>query len=258
MRKAVLFTIFLLLLGIFPAQMQESPPRVEISNSAQHDFTSEVNGHDYRLSVALPDSYATSDETYPVLYVLDPQFTFLIVTDLSRDVAWAGELPEIIVVGVGYPTDNIDEITPPRERDYSFAQDDFIEVLSSEIMPLIDSSYRTNVEDRALLGYQLGGNFVFHLLVVQPEMFNRYAIINGGAAELMPYLMRNDTAFWGRFAELDIRLVLAARGTETVGAALQARAYPGLTTASISLETATAATTLHSALPPVVLALFAA
>jgi enterochelin esterase-like enzyme len=87
-------------------QAQEPPafPPVPIllGNTQERGLESAIVGDTYRLSVALPLSYFTATgRTYPVLYVLDPHLSFGTVTDVVRVAAIGGELPELIVVGVG-------------------------------------------------------------------------------------------------------------------------------------------------------------
>ena len=73
--------------SMFPAQMQDATadsPAILVPDTQMIDLTSMTNGDEYRIMVALPASYASSEQTYPVLYVLDPLITFLLMTELIR------------------------------------------------------------------------------------------------------------------------------------------------------------------------------
>ena len=75
------------------------PAEVSLANTRQVDFTSAVNGHDYRIQVALPFA-PRPPKGYPVLYVLDGYGYFASATDAVRTNSNA---PNVVVVGIGYP-----------------------------------------------------------------------------------------------------------------------------------------------------------
>jgi len=83
-------------------------------------------GRDYRIFVALPLSYSRrTSETYPVVYLLDGDLWFGAVTDPTRFLQWGGkELPELIIVGIGYGIlwDDPDEVLRLRAIDLSVAK----------------------------------------------------------------------------------------------------------------------------------------
>jgi uncharacterized protein len=61
--------------------LAQEPMPVSLEETQQIDLLSEVNGHTYRLFVALPNGYAADDTTrYPVLYLLHGYRTFLLGT----------------------------------------------------------------------------------------------------------------------------------------------------------------------------------
>ncbi len=177
--KYALCVSSLLILGMVPgaAQAQEPPafPPVPIllGNTQERSLDSAIAGDTYRLSVALPLSYFTAtNRTYPVLYVLDPHLSFGTVTDVVRVAAIGGELPELIVVGVGYPGDLL-RARALRERDYHSAPDVFLRFFREELIPLIDGEYRTDPADRGIVGHSYGGDFALYALFHSPETFRR-------------------------------------------------------------------------------------
>ncbi len=266
MRKATLLTALLIfIVGVFPAAMQDdadievdlSP--ITIPNTQTVSLTSAINGRDYQLMVALPDSYDISDQTYPVLYLLDPAFAFLSVTEFVRFLGNGDDLPELIVVGIGYPDASSDDISRLREHDYFLAQDEFIEVISQEIFPLVDSIYRTENTDRAIVGFSYGGEFVFHALVNRPDLFNRYAAIDSNYSEFGALFTNSsrDDEFRERLTGLDVKLFFAVAGNEILSAAIQNRDYEGLEASGLSLGNITHAAALHHALPAAIMAIYA-
>lgn len=82
-----------------PAPKGQLPAAVSLPNSRQFDFTSRVNGQDYRIQVALP-LVPPPEGGYPVLYVLDGYAYFASATEAVRA---NGNAPNVVVVGIGYP-----------------------------------------------------------------------------------------------------------------------------------------------------------
>lgn len=261
MRAVTVLALFLLLVvGAFPVQMQAADTQttaVQVPDTQTIDITSTTNGRDYRIWVALPESYAASDETYPVLYLLESQVLFLSTTEFVRIKSWVGELPEMIVVGIGYQTETIEEALPFHEQDTYIAPDEFLAFIADELIPLIESSYRADSADRALVGEAGGGEFVFHTLASRADLFNRYIALDSAATALMPYLMRDDDGFRSQFAGRDVRLFTSALGEEVLSAAISRRAYDGLTATGLSLGDMTHAQGVFVSLPAGIAAVYA-
>ena len=57
-------------LSVVPSPAQTSAPRVNLLDTEQRMLTSAKIGQRYELLVSLPDGYAKSGQSYPVLYVL--------------------------------------------------------------------------------------------------------------------------------------------------------------------------------------------
>src|SRR5262249_16994925 len=82
--------------------MSEQYPRAALFGTEARTLFSTIRGRDYHLSVALPDSYTTSPQAYPVIYVLDGDFNFGVAAGLTRFSNWFRKVPELIIVGIGY------------------------------------------------------------------------------------------------------------------------------------------------------------
>lgn len=67
--KTILTLLFLLAAIVSRAQTPE--PAVSLADTQQRTLTSTKIGQRYELLVSLPADYAKSDQSYPVLYVLD-------------------------------------------------------------------------------------------------------------------------------------------------------------------------------------------
>jgi predicted alpha/beta superfamily hydrolase len=141
--------------------------------------------------IALPKSYTDKKYTpasYPVLYVLDGEMAFeyytSVVRFLSRGVY--ASIPEMIVVGIDN-TDRTRDLTPtkaskPSPNDTakllftnSGGAENFIQFIGTELMPAIDSVYRTNGYT-IFAGHSFGGLFASWVLLNHTHLFNAYLL----------------------------------------------------------------------------------
>lgn len=88
-----------------------------LADTQRRNLTSEITGRTYQISVALPEDYATSNETYPVLYAVDANTQFGTVVEAAREQHNFGIIPELIIVGIGYPVDRFAESQELRGGD---------------------------------------------------------------------------------------------------------------------------------------------
>lgn len=58
-------------------------PTLEQSGAKIINFKSAINNHDYVLYIQLPEDYSDSDKKYPVLYALDGQWQFPLLSGLK-------------------------------------------------------------------------------------------------------------------------------------------------------------------------------
>jgi predicted alpha/beta superfamily hydrolase len=164
--------------------LAQSYPAVNIPGSQTRKFTSSiVTGQEYVLQISLPGGYANSSKKYPVVYVMDSQWDFPLITALYGQQYYDGFIPELIIVGITWGGDhpNPDSL---RARDYtpttaqgmqqSGGADKFLAVIKNEVFPLIESNYKVDTSDRTLMGCSLGGLFSMYTLFTHAEMFNRY------------------------------------------------------------------------------------
>jgi predicted alpha/beta superfamily hydrolase len=188
--KFTFLCIIICYTGQVRAQNVQKPvvtnPPVTIPNSEQFTLFSAHTQQAYRIYVHLPTGYSTSDTIYPVMYGLDADIGFGTTAELSAMLPVRNEMPEIIVVGIAYGAYPGQEGNN-RMRDYTFTTvlpdfpssggaDKFFRFLHDELIPVIDSKYRTNLNDRTLSGASLGGLFSLYVLFEHPGIFKRYKI----------------------------------------------------------------------------------
>lgn len=158
--------------------------RFGLFNTEAHTIESACVDETYQIGVWLPFSYADSDQDYPVLYILDGDFAFGLATSLVPTLIGTQEIPELIVVGIGYQTiTTYGELGQRRERDFlppDFADappdsrtPQFTAFLQQELFPLIESHYRASPANRVLYGFSAAGFFALYTMLTQPGLFQR-------------------------------------------------------------------------------------
>lgn len=247
--------------------------------AVDYRFRSSVNAREYRLSVILPPGYnPTGTSRHGVFYVLDgvgPNYDDLVqISRVLRD-----QTPGIIWVGVGpgedltWEASRSADMTPTNRPSYddttirsvskeaeeagapldeaalaalplSGGAPAFLEVFETEIIPLIDTTYRTS-GDRALGGHSFGGLFAGFVLLEQPDLFNRY-LISSPSFWWDEYMMvKLGAAFAERGADAPARVFMSVGAKETEDmlrskrefeSALLSRDYESLRIQTIEIE----------------------
>jgi predicted alpha/beta superfamily hydrolase len=147
-----------------------------------------------RFLVYTPPSYNDSTylpQKYPVLYLLDGDAHFHSVTGLLQilgtGVNGTFVVPEMMVVAIPN-TDRTRDLTPSHvEKDSqgkpqpflktSGGMPNFFRFLQTELIPRIDSTYRT-APYRVFVGHSLGGITTINAHYTIPEAFNAYVAID--------------------------------------------------------------------------------
>lgn len=273
--------------------MNDNFPPVTIPDSELRFLKSRLLGKEYKISVALPTGYAESKETYPVLYLLDADTFFGTIAETVRFLAasrkmFSIEVPDMIVVGVGYPIEgrtcytNWDMAKPSkyagaRAKDLTPTEDatmegwpsggasDFMAFIRDDLKPLINSNYRANPEDSTIYGDSLGGLFALHVLFHRPDTFNRYIVLSPSLWWGMKVTLDYERMYANGHAELPARLFLSVGSLERpidlqnlqeLVQILQKRNYKGLEWASYICEGENHITAWEAATPRAILSVF--
>ena len=64
--------------------MNSQFPQVSLPNTEVRSLFSKIVGQDFKLFIALPEHYRTTDESFPVLFVLEANGSIGIVTEPVR------------------------------------------------------------------------------------------------------------------------------------------------------------------------------
>jgi len=176
-------------------------------------------GREYHLSVWLPESYTTSDQDYPVIYLLDGDMCFGMAAGSTPLSHWILGTAELIVVGINYDMESYAQFGKLRELDFKIPEikdapadsyaDLFLNSLTQEMIPLIEANYRTVPSDRCLCGYSSSGFFVLYALFNQPDAFRVYLSGSGDLDVAFPYLIKHDQKLGARKPNDPIQLYLS-------------------------------------------------
>ena len=164
---------------------------------------------DYQLWIGHPVAglRPLPDEPLPVLWVLDGNLFFGTAIESARLMYQLfQELPPMLVVGVAYDTDQPAVQSELRSRDFTPTADagfgamsasvpgapeptlppdrrlgrarQFLDFLTAEAMPLIESRYPVAPGRHVLFGSSLGGLFVLYALLRDPRRFEAYVSVS--------------------------------------------------------------------------------
>ena len=188
-----------------------------VLGAVHHTLTSEhVPG---RFSVDVWTPAPPPQQPLPVLYVLDGNSQFAMVTQIVTPMMFAGELPPVVIVGIGYEVENPMEIMALRSRDYfptytdGWAErmdaqgfprpydakpggaDAFLSFVLEELKPFVEKRYPVDTTDETLVGLSAGGAFGAHVLFGNPSAFERYLIGSPALAFDEGMLFEREAAF---------------------------------------------------------------
>jgi predicted alpha/beta superfamily hydrolase len=158
----------------------------------------------YQISVALPDGYTKEHTPYPVLYMADANGEFGTVVETARLLAFGKDIPDLVIVGIGYPNPGQGfkasnaartlDLTPVEDPAWVRAQEKlsmerglppaqtsgwasaFLMFIRNELVPSIEKTYNVSRQDRAWFGHSFGGLFGAYALFHNDGLFNRFII----------------------------------------------------------------------------------
>lgn len=139
-----------------------------------------------RLKIQLPRDYEeNTDKVYPIIIVLDANYLFEPVAGNVDYFSYWEDMPESIVVGIMQGDMRYDDCNYDST---DFMPDgsgaDFFEFIGLELIPYIDSNYRT-AKFTIAIGHDFTANFINYYLFKDPPMFNGYISLSPDLAPLM-------------------------------------------------------------------------
>lgn len=219
--------------------MPTSHPLVTLPTTEQHKLVSADGGREYQIFISLPHSYGASQRSYPVIYVLDGNSLFPIMTEIVRLLQLFDEISDVILVGIGYKeADTFKATMAVRTRDFTPSVSDwyntnyrssapdapeslgegeaamFLSVIREQLVPFIASNYRIDQEDATLVGFSFGGLFALYTLFEQPQAFKRYFICSPSIWWDKAMILEREKAYAEQHTDLPAQIFMAVGGEE--------------------------------------------
>ena len=168
--KRILLICCLLITFTISSQTKGNP----ITIGDNYIISSKILNQDREIQIYLPDSYATSKQNYPVLYILDGQWFFANGVSIQKSLRTPGAIPEMIVVG-------IKNSNPLRRTLFSVENEKFTSFLKNEVVQFIDSNFRTT-QERVIYGWEAAAYYLSELVLKENNIFTGAIITDGGLA----------------------------------------------------------------------------
>jgi len=219
--------------------------QVTIPHTQVFNLHSERADADFQIWVAEPVAGVIPLPPGPrqVLYVLDANLFFGTAVEMSRLMSQLyGELPPLLVVGVGYETTRPAIQAELRARDFTPTADsgfgamaqshpsapeptlpegrrlgrasEFLDFLSEEVQPFVEGRFAVSDEGSTLFGSSLGGLFTLYALLKRPEAFDAYIAVSPAIWWDSAYLLKLETEVARSRDDLAAKLFLAVGGGE--------------------------------------------
>ncbi len=180
------FIVFFIFIG---TQVTGQVPALynHISNDV-HIIHSNVLKQDRHVYIHVPklDS-ADINKALPVLYLLDGENHFHILSAYIEYLRHWQFIPPIIVVGI-VSANRIKDLTPTNslvdfdgkvDSSYKISggNEQFFNFIQQELMPYIETAYKTN-SFKLLAGHSLGGLTAINCMLLRPAMFDAYIAVS--------------------------------------------------------------------------------
>ena len=167
-------------------------PNLLISQIIHKEIASSKLGKERQLKIQLPRNYEQNKEkSYPVIIVLDGDYLFEPVAGNIDYYSYWEDIPEMIVVGINQ--------SATRESDAYYDENTFLpsdtgaaffEFIGMELMPFLDSNYRT-APFRVIVGHDFTSNFINYYLLKEKPLFRGYINLS---PDLAPEMANRITA----------------------------------------------------------------
>ncbi len=178
-------------------------PPVTVPNTELMSFHSQIVNQQMNIFVKLPAAYYKNPEkVYPVWYVTDANRSFPMLANMISifDVP-IPTMPEIVLIGIGYEIGDMADFAAWRTRDLTPVNvpgaDEywgkmlsgmtgreitvrsgggplFLNFITDELFPFVESNYRVSSGERCLGGISYGGLFTLYVMLKKPELFTKY------------------------------------------------------------------------------------
>jgi hypothetical protein len=150
-------------------------PNLFIGQTIYKNLKSSKLGEERELKIQLPRNYDQNKEKkYPILVVLDGDYLFEPVAGNVDYYSYWEDIPEMIVVGINQSSSReSDSFYDERTFLPTDTGASFFEFIGMELMPFLDSNYRT-ATFRVIMGHDHTSNFINYYLLKENPLFRGY------------------------------------------------------------------------------------
>ncbi len=196
---------------------------MELPGSQHLSISSSIVGREYSILVQLPRGYGDTTRSFPVVFVLDAQWDFPLVGAIYGSQYYDGFVPALIIVGItwGGANPNHDslraaDLTPTHVQQVpqSGNAPQFLSFIKTELIPFIESRFRTAKDDRTLMGSSYGGLFTLYAMFQETGLFRRYVLTSPALGFDNGILSSYEKSYAERKSSLPVRLFMAQGGLE--------------------------------------------
>ena len=163
----------------------------EINIGFKDSIQSEVLNENRKFIIKLPKGYNDSGKCYPVIFRLDGDMDLFIETvgAINRLAHMEESIPDMIIVMLENTNRNRDMM--PTKTSFFQSEpgaEDFKNFIENELIPHIDSSYRTT-NQKILCGQSLSAIFTLYYFLTSPDTFDSYIACSGGFPDCEEYFI---------------------------------------------------------------------
>lgn len=156
---------------------KNNAPASVTNRQAEFLLASKDYALDRNIRVQLPRNYSNSRKKFPVIYVLDADWNFPIISSYIDFLSFWGRIPETIVIGIDNLNRNSDFVDP-KDNNFPLSghQNRFLNFVKNELKPTIKKRYRTDGFD-TIFGHSFGGVATLAFLFKMPGLFDAHIAI---------------------------------------------------------------------------------
>lgn len=139
-----------------------------------------------KIKIQLPRNYEeNTDKSYPLFLVFDGDYMFEIVAGNVDYYSYWEDIPEAIVVGINQDDTREEDSYYSEQNDLPVESGaNFFEFISMELLPYIESNYRTE-KFRVAVGHGETANFINYYMLKPKPLFQAYIAVSPSLAPSM-------------------------------------------------------------------------
>ena len=154
---------------------------VTLLDSSYHDLSSTVNNQTYRVFVGGIRAPHEESSPRPLVFVLDGNWLFASVYEYLRVLSiFEPSLGDPLVVGLGYPTDDVSTLLHIRDRDMAPLPgninnvEQFLSFICDDVLTFLQTELSIVPGRKILAGHSWGGTFPLYAMGVNKSGFDGY------------------------------------------------------------------------------------